>query len=360
MGPVRWSTAVGFTLLLFAPTSTVAGPAPTGEGIVVAVLDTGIDYLHPDLEGRVIERVYVKWLPEVGVVVVPSEVPPGDGHGTHVAGILGGTGAAGGPGGVAPGVKFVDVASIDASYPVDVPVSHALAALAWLRDNYDRLGVRVVNNSWGNARIAGVGCEDHVVARALREIDDPRLLWVFAAGNNGPAEDINVPACLPEVLTVGAVDSSGDVWNGSSRGPTPEGVMKPDVVALGVGVTSAEPVEFCQPLACDDDGYGQRTGTSMAAPWVSGIAALLMEENPEWTADEVKQRIISDAGEPWTADRGHGLAKLPLRAGTTVPVGDSDTTGQDEASKGLPNTTAWLPLVLLAIAALVRRRGSHG
>ncbi|MGB9586048.1 MAG: S8 family serine peptidase, partial [Anaerolineales bacterium] len=273
-----------------------------GKNIVVANIDTGVDYYHPALTKK-----YRGYNPN-GILnhngnwfVVTGEpyIYPGDGygHGTHTMGTILGDDEAGHRVGVAPGAQWIAVkAFTNQGYTYE---SWLHAAFQWIiaPDGNPSLAPDIVNNSWGSENGGDARFRDDI--KALRAAG---ILPIFSAGNTGPSiGSINSPASYPESIAVGAVDSAKLPTTFSSRGPSYWNEIKPDLSAPGVNILSSYP----------GGGYVKMDGTSMAAPHVAGVAALLLEANPALTVDQLEQILISSA-EPLgqsvpNNDTGYGL-----------------------------------------------------
>ncbi|MGQ9585469.1 MAG: S8 family peptidase [Anaerolineae bacterium] len=242
-----------------------------GKGIRVGIVDTGIDREHPDFAGRIL----------AGKSFLGAQYQDDNGHGTHVAGILAGSGAASGGRyeGVAPEALLyvAKVLRADGSGLM----SHVMAGVEWAVDQ----GAQVVNLSLG-----GVGpCNG---TDALSELCDAAVelgvVVCVAAGNAGPGTaTVGPPGCARQVITVGASDDNDQVARFSSRGPTLDGRVKPDVVFPGVGIVSCRAQGTNMGTAVNDR-YTSASGTSMATPHASGAAALLLEAAPALTPAQVK------------------------------------------------------------------------
>jgi serine protease AprX len=279
-----------------------------GEDVAVAVVDTGASPAA-DLRNTVELRV---------------DFTPGHdgidrfGHGTHMAGIIAGDGSSsqGTWRGVAPDADLISIKVAGPDGATDVSV--VLAALQWAVTNRERLGIRVLNLAFGTDATSSylVDPLDYAVERAWRA----GILVVAAAGNRGPdAGTIAKPGDDPFVLTVGAADVRGTadrrddtVAPFSSRGPTVDGVSKPDLVAPGVSIVSARApgswADLDRPEARVGNAYFKGTGTSQAAAVVSGIAALLFEADPSLTPDEAKAALMgTSSGLGGEAGAGRGL-----------------------------------------------------
>ncbi|GAA0584176.1 S8 family serine peptidase [Kribbella sandramycini] len=251
----------------------------TGERVTVAVLDTGIDQTHPDLKSAVREsKDFTGTQPDAKDDV---------GHGTHVASTIAGSGAAssGRLRGVAPGVELLNGKVLGADGGSE---SQIIAGMEWAAAR-----ARVVNMSLGGEPTDGT---DPMSAAVNRLTVQYGALFVIAAGNFGPAgETIGTPASADAALTVGSVTKQGAMSGFSSRGPRiGDHAAKPDVVAPGSGIVAARakgtPAGDEDPVG---DDYARMSGTSMAAPHVAGVAALLAQKYPHWKAAELKNALRS-------------------------------------------------------------------
>ena len=275
------------------PELTVSGSAPTGAGVTIAVLDTGVDGTHPDLPygTKVVENVRVNAALNTGpgfLYPVPVEgVINTDlvlGHGTGVASVAAGSGAAsaGAHRGVASG------ASILALSAGDLFITNVLEGFDYLLDNRARFSVRVVNCSWGTE---GFFDPDDPVNIATRALYDDGVTVVFAAGNYGPSPDtLNPYAVAPWVIGVASLNPQGKLSDFSSRGIFEELIYHPVVAAPGEAITAASPAALNGGAP-----YATVSGTSFAAPHVAGVAALLLQGNPALTPAEVKRLVQRSA-----------------------------------------------------------------
>ncbi|WP_068557916.1 S8 family peptidase [Thermotalea metallivorans] len=268
----------------------------TGKGIGIAILDTGV-YPHNDLVKPTNRIVAFKDF-------INNRTHPydDDGHGTHVAGIAAGNGYSNERyKGIAPEANIIGVKVLDEKG--SGTTSDIVAGIQWVIDNKDKYNIRVINMSFGSP--ADASYRDDPLARAAEAAVKNGLTVVVSAGNSGPnPRTITTPGIAPSVITVGAVDDNRTstyeddfVANFSSRGPTPGGIMKPDVVAPGVDITS---------LSNTGPGaYVSHSGTSMAAPMVAGAAALLYEKESNLSPSAVKAKIMNTAV-PITQSRNAG------------------------------------------------------
>jgi len=280
-----------------------------GQGIGVAVVDSGIadhrDLRGPDNASRILAA---------SNQTNTANTSDGYGHGSHVAGILAGNGQAsnGIYQGVAPGVNLINVkVSDDQGYGT---VSDLVEGLQWIYENRATYNIRVVNISVNSS----VPEPYHTSAldAAVEILWFNGIVVVVSAGNNGTGSGpvtLLPPANDPFVITVGATDDLGtvdlndDLVSGySAYGLTEDNYAKPDLVAPGRNVVSlsAGPnakVNLDHPNHKVDDYYFRMSGTSMSAPIVAGAAALLLQDEPNLTPDQVKYRLMATANASWPA-----------------------------------------------------------
>ena len=333
---------------------TVASPGDygraipfSGKGVGVMINDSGIDATHDDLKlgTHVVQNVLAaqnvlsaEASADVAPGIVPmtylENVPNSDlssGHGTHCAGITGGTGqrSNGLYRGVAPGASLVGYGSGAVLFVLD-----AVGGLDYAATNQFsyRDTLRVVSNSWGSS---GAFDPNDPVSIATYELYKRGIVSVFAAGNDGPGEDTHNPyAQAPWVISVGASEKDGVLTGFSSRGKRgesgtftmPDGKSwtyrnEPTIVAPGVDIVSTRDVAgILPPLEAQHDAetldpaylpfYTHMSGTSMATPHVAGIIALMLEANPNLTPSQVKDILVRTATNmtgrlAWEAGAGH-------------------------------------------------------
>ncbi len=253
-----------------------------GRGVVVGVMDSGVDWEHPLLAanyrgytGKPLVDHTAHWY----CATDEGYTYPGDGlgHGTHVAGIaLGRDGI-----GAAPGAQWIAVKVFN---------NQGFAYDSWLHAGFEwllapggdpSLAPDIVNGSWGSRDSANQIFQNDI--RALRAAG---IVPVFAAGNEGPEEgSVSSPGSLPETIAVGATDRDDLVAWFSGRGPSPWDELKPQVSAPGVDILSALP----------GGGLGIKSGTSMAAPLTAGVIALLLQANPALTIDQIEAILTQTA-----------------------------------------------------------------
>jgi serine protease AprX len=305
-----------------------------GQGVTVAVVDSGIAADSPDLAStsggsRVIASVDF------------SQQDPNQkdsyGHGTHVAGIIGGNGAKsrGLFPGIAPKVNLVDVKVTDAAGKGNE--SDVISGLQWIYDNKSQYNIKVVNLSLNSS--SPQPYQTSPLDAALEVLWFNQIVVVVSAGNNGSGANNGIlypPANDPFVITVGAVDdkhtlatADDAVASFSAYGTTESGFYKPDLVAPGTNVISIlanadstiaveHPTHIFQTYY---PNYFRMSGTSMSAAVTSGAVALLIQANPALNPDQVKYHLVSTA-RPFGPAAGAGY----LDANAAVHTADMSTT----------------------------------
>lgn len=265
-----------------APQAWQAGV--TGKGVRVAVIDTGVDEQHPDLRGRQVAEKNFTDSPDA-----TDEV----GHGTHVAATIASNSEQ--YRGVAPDADILDG---KVCVPGGCAESWIVDGIQWAADE----GAQIINMSLGGTDTPEIDPLEEAVNRISRETG---ALFVVAAGNAGAPETIGSPGSAEAALTVGAVDRNDQIASFSSRGPTVDGAVKPDVTAPGVGIMAAD---------AGTEGHVAYDGTSMATPHVAGVAALLKQQHPDWTNERLKATVMASAT-PNEAllpfDQGTGRVDVP-------------------------------------------------
>ncbi len=239
-----------------------------GAGIVVASIDSGVDWQHPALQSRYRGYTGAGKLPQhlgnwFDATSQGATYPvDSNGHGTHTMGtMVGGNGI-----GVAPGAQWIAARAFDSSGSAQSSWLHS--AFQWILapNGNPALAPDLVNNSWGSS--FGASTEFQPDIQALLSAG---IYPVFSAGNNGPnSGTVGSPGSLDSAFAVGATDINDEVALFSSRGPSPWGKIKPEVSAPGKEVRSSLP----------GGAYGTLSGTSMAAPHTSGVAALMLQASP--------------------------------------------------------------------------------
>jgi subtilisin family serine protease len=340
----------------------------TGAGVRLGNIDTGVDASAADLAGRI-----AAWRDFVSGQPTPYD---DDGHGTHTIGTMVGGSASGAPIGVAPGATVLVAKAFDGHG--DGSSSAILAAGQWLSDPDGNPATAdqptAINDSWG-----GDAPNQPWFRQMVRRWIALGIVPVFSAGNAGPnAGTIYSPADYPESIAVGAVDQGGQVPSFSSVGPAvwtnPDGtgpasgtiLQKPDLAAPGVKVTST----------VGGTSYQSMSGTSMAAPHVTGVVALMRQANPALSVAQVGSLLRSsaqDLGAPGPdTSSGYGMVSAPAAvaaalgaaAPTALPqIGPPSAPAAPVAAPVVaPPAPVVAPAPLRALAALraasrVSRRG---
>ena len=276
-----------------------------GKGQTVAIIDSGIDGTHPDVAfGKtVVQNVkIVSDLDLVGASAAVENLTNTDtssGHGTHVAGIVAGTGEASlnDPrrpryfAGIAPQASLVGISTGEAT-----KILAALEGFDYALANQQRYGIDVISNSWGSS--VSTYDPNNPINKASYEAYRRGMVVAFAAGNDGPDENtINPYALVPWVIDVGSGLKTGGLSDFSSQGVPGDFYKHIDLVAPGSSIQSTRavgtPLGALGPIVdATDPTYTARyvgmSGTSMATPFVAGTAALLLEANPNLSPDEIE------------------------------------------------------------------------
>lgn len=312
-----------------------------GSGIGIVINDSGVDGTHKDIEfgGHLVQNVLgatnLNALSELLPVTWVENVPNTDsssGHGTHVAGIVGGTGAMskGEYEGVAPGAKLIGYGSGAAVAMLDT-----LGGFDYALTHQAEYNIRVITNSWGDTGDSGTDFDPFdPINIATKKLYDRGIVTVFSAGNSGPGDSTisgNYKKA-PWVITVAAGTKQGQLADFSSRGVKGKGGTvtvgsetwnwedRPTVTSPGETIISTRVISPIAALGATDDVnlippaylpyYTTMSGTSMAAPHVAGIVALLLDANPALLPLEVKKIIEQTATnmpgyETWEVGSGY-------------------------------------------------------
>ncbi|MEU2246679.1 S8 family serine peptidase [Streptomyces sp. NPDC019224] len=273
-----------------------------GEGVVVANIDSGVDYRHPALAGNyrghradgTADHNY-NWFD-------PSDDCTGDspcdndGHGTHTMGTMAGDDGTGNAVGVAPGVTWMAAKACENN---GCPRDALLAAGQWILAPTDLTGANprpdlapdIVNNSWGSSTL------DLWYKATVQAWRDAGIFASFSNGNTGPnCVTTGAPGGYDNAYSTGAFDSNGDIADFSSRGAGEGSGIKPDLAAPGVDIRSAWP----------GGGYQSLNGTSMAAPHTAATVALMWSASPEIRGDVVETERLLDTTAADTFDPSCG------------------------------------------------------
>jgi serine protease AprX len=365
---IRLNTIGGFDSKRFSPTTmywvaqevTGAGEywnnGYTGRGVDVALLDTGVVEVNGLRSGKVV------YGPDLSYEADNPDLRHKDtyGHGTHMAGIIAGRddfapiykGNENGFLGMAPGSRVVSVKLADATGATDV--SQVIAGIDWVVQNKNKngLNIRVLNLSFGTDGVQSYLLDPLTYAAEVAWRKG--IVVVVSAGNEGfGSTKLNNPAYDPHVLAVGGADGAGTydyaddtIQSWSSRG---DGTRNPDLVAPGASLVSlrdpGSTVDTEYPTARVATRFFKGTGTSQAAAVVSGAAALVIQQRPTITPNQVKKLLTDGAQRLWRADavaQGRGMLDLkfvrdrvtPSAAAAAQPFAFATGTGSLEASRG--------------------------
>lgn len=337
-------------------------PDLNGQGVVVGLIDTGIDGKHPALKGK-IPLFYDASLNKI------TEPTDKQSHGTHTAGTILGGDRETVKIGVAPGAKMIGSAALDG-------YDKMLKSMQFMLDpdgNPQTADApRLISNSWN----AGGAPDIELFYRAITAWEAAGILPVFSAGNAGPGpKTITTPHEHPSVLAVGATDANFKIASFSSRGPgvfQGKPTQKPDFTAPGVNILSTVP----------GGGFQEMSGTSMACPHAAGVATLLFQVNPKFTPQNVREimmktlRFVDQSGNPiaqpvWNPAYGFGrmdaytaikaalgtarlrfasagfaslqlAASLPMMAGSRISLQDSADDVSDLTRPYVTDATQWI------------------
>nr|WP_296067167.1 S8 family serine peptidase [uncultured Actinoplanes sp.] len=284
-----------------------------GNGVKVAVLDTGADFTHPDLAGRVVGKQDFS--------TGSTDAADHYGHGTHVAATVAGAGPR--PG-VAPGAQLL-IGKVLEDNGIGTQ-SQIIEGMQWAAGQ----GARVINMSLGGPATDGTD----PMAAAVDELSaSTGALFVVAAGNEGAEYSVGTPGTARSALTVGAVDSRDQLAEFSSRGPAIGQGLKPEVTAPGVDIVAARAAGTTMGEVVDEL-HTRASGTSMATPHVAGAAAIVAQQHPSWTGKQIKDALVSTAkNTPGTSVYGQGAGRVDLARVVAQKV-----TGTGVADFGLLST----------------------
>ena len=355
--------AVTYTTRVGGKRVTGTRPAVSGEGVTVAVLDSGIFAGHPDFRDRVVKGLnfsyaeaaqqagfsatqWDAYAESTGALALQDEI----GHGTHVASTVGGDGSMsqsqGGPdlAGVAPGVSLISMRVATPGFGIvdDLDWEEAaLAAFDWTIRHREEYDIDITQNSWGllptEPNCLGLDCGEPTDFDAMSEmigsVVDSGVHVVFSAGNDGPEPGTIGGYHDPAngAVLVGAACKSVDsqcaagqqITDFSSRGEADGTGPQVDVVAPGDAIMAALSPSVLAPLTeCAEKqtpGYFCISGTSMSSPHISGVLALMLQANPNATPAQAKQCLLSTAVDMMTPgfDIHSGLGMVDTKAALT-------------------------------------------
>ena len=275
-------------------------------------------------------------------------------HGTHVAGIIGSNGysSKGKYTGLAPKANILAVKALDENGSGNT--SNIVNAISWVIENKSKYNTKVLNLSLGSP--ANNPCSKDPLCKAVTKAVNSGIVVVVAAGNSGPlASSILSPGINPDVITVGAVDDKrtidpkdDTIASFSSRGPTVDGLTKPDLVSPGVNIMSLSNKR--------EDEYIALSGTSMATPFVSGSVALMLEKDKNLSPKEVKRKLLDSCIDMKESKESQGVGMLNLeKLFKDAPSGEKGGLNQD-TSQFFNSPIVETFLVLLFVMLLLEKK----
>lgn len=327
-----------------------------GDGVTVAVLDSGIDATHQDLTfgSKTIENV--KIVGDLGLLGGTTLYLEGQlntdtssGHGTHVAGTVAGTGQASANDarrafyhdGIAPEANLVGLGAGEA-----ISILYALEGFDYAIANRDQLGIDVITNSWGGGDGATFD-PNNPINKASYEAYRRGMVVLFAASNSGPDNDtLNQYAIAPWVINVAAGTPDKSLADFSSRGVAGDFYKHPDITAPGDGIISTRapntPLPALGPVLDPehpeyDIYYASMSGTSMATPFVAGTVALLLQAEPQLSPDQVEE-ILRATADDMPAYAFHEVGDGYINVRAAVELAETTTGNRQQFLAG---DTAW-------------------
>jgi serine protease AprX len=352
-----WTTSSDVTPLwnsFDSYTGQVTGPAP--QASTIAFIDSGVDSSAPDFGSRVVASV------DFCSLCTDGTTNDLEGHGTMVAGVAAGAG----PDypGVAQNAPIVSVRVADANG--ESMESDVIKAADWVLANKDAYGIKVVNISMAGS--SPTSFQFDPLDQAVERLWFSGVTVVVAAGNFGTGSAVDMSAAPgndPFVITVGALDqnqtsdpSDDTVAPWSAYGYTADGFSKPDLAAPGRYMVMPVPMDTTIPQTVPDrvvaPGYMWMSGTSFAAPVVSGAAAQILARHPDWTPDEVKGALMLTAAYLGNADwQAAGVGEVDAASAASLdftppnPNENLDTFVGTDPSTGQPtfDAAAWASAV---------------
>ncbi len=293
-----------------APEVWALDPDYNGTGSVIGSFDTGVDVTHPDLYSRYRGNHEISWFDPYREYAVPYDF---HGHGTHTTGTAVGGNAGGSYIGVAPGASWIAAKGWDDEGMGQVSAFHQIFEWFLAPGGDPDNAPDVVNSSWSFSQS---GCDTEFLpdVQALRAAG---IFPAFASGNSGPwSGSVRSPGAYPVSFAVGATDFWEAIASFSSRGPSPcDNSIKPEISAPGVAILSSCPL-----------GYVTLSGTSMAAPHITGAVAVLRSINPALTVDQLESALNSgakDLGDPGP-DNTYGAGCLDLILSAQIAIQGPD------------------------------------
>lgn len=286
------TTASSQFVSILAIRSQLAWSRSTGDGVTVAIMDTGVA-AHPDLRGKV--KVRVDFVHDGSTLADPA------GHGTHIAGVIAANGVMKG---VAPDADLVSLRVLDATG--NGTLAGVVGAFDWLLKHRGQYDIKVLNLSWGAPQATSY--HKDILSALAESAWFSGIAVVAAAGNGGPAAGTVVtPGSDPFVITMGSFDDNKTAGAAddslspfSAKGPTLDGFTKPDTLAPGRSVWSLRVpgLVYCcdaagAPIGSTSDPYIRQSGTSVSAGFGSGVAALVAAAHKDYSPTKIKGAIVA-------------------------------------------------------------------
>jgi hypothetical protein len=291
-----------------------------GNGVRIAIIDTGIDTDHPDFSTAAPgDRIVAQncFLSGASCPSPPNVAEDGNGHGTHVSGIAASDGSVS-PVGVAPQAQLVAIKVLrdnGSGY-----LSDTIAALDWIYTNNASLNVKVVNMSLGSLDLYTPPCDGAYPAMttAINNLRNIGVISFAASGNNANATQMSLPACISTVVSVGAVYDAnvGSISWGNPQVCRDLTTAADQVACITNGVPDLQAPGALITSSFIGDGTATLGGTSMASPHVAGTAALLIQAKPSITPTEI-EAVLQTTGVPVT-DPKNGQTRPRINAFAAV------------------------------------------
>ena len=293
----------------------------TGEGQSVCVIDTGIDYTHPDLGGCTQEEFLsgnCDKVPGGYDYVLINDADPMDtnGHGTHVAGIIASENLT--YRGIAPDSKIAAVRVCMTLPIIDFVVclkGNIEKGLEWCYQNRSTLNITVVSMSIGAGKYGPGNCTEDFADDEINDLYNVDIPVVVASGNEGYTDGIAYPACNDNVISVGATTKQDNIWDYTTGiGTNRAGNL--DLLAPGGNIIGSHSCPTNDWICSTqlDGGFIGYTGTSMAAPHVAGVVALMLEKNSTLTPNEIKEILIDTGKDRWDPDTQTNYPRIDAKA----------------------------------------------
>ena len=309
----------------------------TGDGQTICIVDTGIDYTHPDL-GNCTQSQFLAGncnkVPGGYDYVLINDEDPMDtqGHGTHVAGIVASQNET--YKGIAPDAKIVAVRSCMTIPLIELTVclsGNIKKGLQWCYNNRTTFDISVVSMSVGGGKYGPGNCTEDWADSEINDLYNVGIPTIIASGNNGYTDGIAYPACSPNAISVGSTKKSDTISSFTNR------ASNLDLLAPGGTLPNTHSCPTNNYICSTQLGGGfiGYTGTSMATPHVAGAAALMLEKNSTLTPDQIKQILQATGKSIWDPDTQTIYPRIDVAA--AIGNGSSGEGG----SVPFCNATSW-------------------